>query len=167
MTLLATSSARILTMSRAEFDAGFGKPNLAGGLCGYTREADTRTVLTLLVYARPWRVLEIGTALGHMTANLTRWTADDAEIHTIDMLQGIHSPVPWVKVREAIESLGFNEPVAHIEGTEVAFLRKQAGQAETSTGNAGNGQEGQETAGARNTSPQGVQEEYGHRWRRG
>ena len=37
-----------------------------------------------------------------------------------------NSPVPWVKVREAIERLGFPEPVVHVEGTEVAFLRKQA-----------------------------------------
>ena len=35
------------------------------------------------------------------------------------------SPVPWVKVREAIERAGFAEPVVHVEGTEVAFLRKQ------------------------------------------
>ena len=34
------------------------------------------------------------------------------------------SPVPWVKVREAIEASGFAEPVVHVEGTEVAFLRK-------------------------------------------
>ena len=37
-----------------------------------------------------------------------------------------NSPVPWVKVREAIEQLGFAEPVVHVEGTQVAFLRKQA-----------------------------------------
>ena len=37
-----------------------------------------------------------------------------------------NSPVPWVKVREAIEQLGVPEPVVHVEGTEVAFLRKQA-----------------------------------------
>jgi glycosyltransferase involved in cell wall biosynthesis/tetratricopeptide (TPR) repeat protein len=36
------------------------------------------------------------------------------------------SPVPWVKVREAIELIGFAEPVVHVEGTEVAFLRKGA-----------------------------------------
>ena len=212
MMSLAAASARILTMSRAEFDARFGTPSLGGALCGYTREADTRTVLTLLVHARPRRVLEVGTALGHMTANLTRWTGDDAEIYTIDIVQGMakaapgasaqqveipgrgdwgrfadhfgqahkvffitadtmrydfgrlapldfvfidgghdfehvqndsrksydalapggwlvwhdfNSPVPWVKVREAIEGMGFAEPVVHVEGTEVAFLRKR------------------------------------------
>jgi hypothetical protein len=34
------------------------------------------------------------------------------------------SPVPWVEVRPAIEAAGFAEPVVHVEGTEVAFLRK-------------------------------------------
>ncbi len=37
-----------------------------------------------------------------------------------------NSPVPWVKVREAIERLGLPDPVIHVGGTEVAFLRKQA-----------------------------------------
>jgi hypothetical protein len=32
-----------------------------------------------------------------------------------------NSPVPWVKVREAIERIGFAEQVVHIAGTEVAF----------------------------------------------
>ena len=38
-----------------------------------------------------------------------------------------NSPVPWVKVREAIERMGFAEPVVHVQGTEVAFLRKGDG----------------------------------------
>jgi predicted O-methyltransferase YrrM len=210
MMSLAAPSAPIQTMSRAEFDARFGTPNVDGALCGYTLEVDTRTVLTLLVHARPRRVLEVGTALG----DLTRWTTDDAQVFTIDIVQGMaraapgataqqvdvpgradwgrfadhfgrihkvffitadtmrydfgrlapldfvfidgehdlehmqndsrkaynalapggwlvwhdfNSPVPWVKVREAIEGLGFAEPVVHVEGTEVAFLRKQGG----------------------------------------
>ena len=35
-----------------------------------------------------------------------------------------NSPVAWVKVREAIERAEFAEVVVHVEGTEVAFLRK-------------------------------------------
>ena len=163
-------------------------------------------------HARPRRVLEVGTALGHMTANLTggrpttprssawassrAWPAapgaaeqqvegrtrgefgrfadhfgkahkalfitadsmryDFGRLAPLDFafIDGGHdlehalndsrkayealapggwlvwhdfnSPVPWVKVREAIERLGFAEPVVHVEGTEVAFLRKQA-----------------------------------------
>src|SRR5262249_26882803 len=75
--------------SRAEFASRFGSPDFANALCGYTREADTQAVLALLVHARPRRVLEVGTALGHMTANLTRWTLDDASIFTIDSVSGM------------------------------------------------------------------------------
>ena len=35
-----------------------------------------------------------------------------------------NSPVPWVQVREAVERIGFSEEVVHVQGTEVAFLRK-------------------------------------------
>src|SRR5271165_4113821 len=201
----------IVTVSRAEFVERFGCPDVRGAICGFTREDDTRVVLTLLMHARPRRVLEIGTGLGHMTANLTRWTGEDARVLTIDLVRGMsraapgaveqqvevpshadrgryanhfgmahkaffisadtmtydfgriapvdfafidgahdlehvlndsgkvyealapggwlvwhdfNSPVAWVKVREAIERAGFAEPVVHVEGTEVAFLRK-------------------------------------------
>jgi len=200
-------------MSRAEFTGRFGSPDVTGALCGYTLEADTHAVRTLLGNARPRRVLEVGTALGHMTANFTRWTLDDTQIFSLGIVQGMEtagpgareqqvedptradlgrfanhfgkahkvffitadstlydfgrlallefafidggddlehalndsfkayealepggwlvwhdfdSPAPWVKVREAIERVGFAEPVVHVEGTEVAFLRKQA-----------------------------------------
>ena len=180
-------------------------------LCGYTRAADTHAVLTLLAHAQPRRVLEVGTALGHMTANLTEWTPDDAHVFSLGIVRGMvargaaeqdneapsraelgrladhfgkahkayfiiadsmtydfgrlapldfvfidgghdlehalndtrrayeaikpggwlvwhdfNSPVAWVKVREAIERLGLPDPVIHVGGTEVAFLRKQA-----------------------------------------
>src|SRR5262245_41807913 len=208
-----SDASRMTRCSRAEFASRFGSPDVTNALCGYTREADTQAVLALLVHARPRRVLEVGTALGHMTANLTRWTLDDASIFTIDSVRGMtraaagaaeqqvempsradlghfadhfgkahkvffitadsmtydfgrlapldfafidgghdlehvlndsrktynalapggwlvwhdyNSAVPWVKVREAIERIGFAEPVVHVEGTEVAFLRKGA-----------------------------------------
>jgi hypothetical protein len=201
----------IRSLSRAEFAARFGNPQIRGALCGYTREADTRAVLTLLIHARPRRVLEVGTALGHMTANLTCWTPEDACIFTIDIVQGMaraapgaseqhgeipgrvdlgrfadhfghahkvffitadtmrydfgrlaplefafidgghdlehvtndsreadqalapggwlvwhdfDSTVPWVRVSEAIERIGFAEAVVQVEGTEIPFLRR-------------------------------------------
>ena len=51
-------------------------------------------MLTLLCHARPRRVLEIGTALGHMTANLTRWTDEEARVFTIDLVRGMPRAAP-------------------------------------------------------------------------
>src|SRR5262249_29865785 len=83
------SPPRILAMSRPGFAGRFGSPDVTRALCGYTLEGDTRAVLTLLEYARPRRVLEVGTALGHMTANFTRWTLDDAQIFSLGIVQGM------------------------------------------------------------------------------
>ena len=193
------------------------------------------------MHANPRRVLEVGTALGHMTANLTRWTSEDARVFTIDLVRGMSrvapgaveqqievpehadwgrfanhfgtahkaffitadtmtydfervapidfafvdgahdlehvlndsgkvyealapggwlvwhdfdSPVPWVKVREAIERAGFAEAVVHVEGTEVAFLRKgDAEQGGDGAGISGN-QSGVSVAGAESATSQ-------------
>ncbi len=205
------TATRIESMSWDEFRVQFGSPELSGALSGYTRADDTKAVLTILCHARPRRVLEVGTALGHMTANLTRWTPDDALVFTLDLVRDVarlapgaaeqevevrprsergrlanhfgtghkllfvtadsltydfgrlaplefafidgghdlehvlndsrkayealtpggwlvwhdfDSPQPWIKVRQAIETIGFAEPVMHVEGTEVAFLKK-------------------------------------------
>src|SRR5271166_1941027 len=91
---LPSIAARIVSMSRAEFAERFGCPDVRGALCGYTREDDTRVVLTLLLHARPQNVLEIGTGLGHMTANLTRWTGEDARVFTIDLVRGMSRAAP-------------------------------------------------------------------------
>ncbi len=243
MSTISVSSkpTRIGTMNRAEFAERFGCPDVCEALCGYTREDDTRAVLTLLVHARPRRVLEVGTALGHMTANLTRWTAGDAQVFTIDLVRGMsraapgaveqqvevpshedwghfayhfgtahkalfitadtmtydfgriapldfafidgahdlehvlndsrkvyealapggwlvwhdfNSPVPWVKVRAAIEGVGFTEPVVHVEGTEVAFLRKQEASPGTRGAGTFSGGSGVRVAGAESATPQ-------------
>ena len=59
-------------------------------------------MLTLLSHARPRRVLEIGTGPGHMTANLTRWTPDDARVCTIDLVRGMPRIAP-VAVEQQVE----------------------------------------------------------------
>ena len=89
MTSSTSVATRVLTMNRTEFTERFGSTDLTGALCGYTRKDDTGAVLTLLCHARPRRVLEIGTALGHMTANLTRWTDEEARIFTMDLIRGM------------------------------------------------------------------------------
>jgi len=87
-------------MRRAEFAGRFGSPDLADALCGYTREADTHVVLMLLACARPRRVLAVGTALEHMTANFTRWTLDDAQIFSLGIVQGIETASPGAREQQ-------------------------------------------------------------------
>ena len=82
-------ATRIVAMGREAFAGRFGDPDVSGTLCGYTRKADTRAVLATLVHARLPRVLEVGTAFGHMTANFTRWTPEDARVFTIDVVRGM------------------------------------------------------------------------------
>src|SRR5262249_22403609 len=69
---------RVAVVGREEFTARFGDPDTSRALCGYTPVQDTHVVLSLLTHVQPRRVLEVGTALGHMTANLTEWSPDDA-----------------------------------------------------------------------------------------
>jgi glycosyltransferase involved in cell wall biosynthesis/tetratricopeptide (TPR) repeat protein len=202
---------RLVTLTRDAFGLRFGTPDTAAALCGFTPAHDTHVVLALLAHARARRILEIGTASGQMTANLTAWSPADATIVSLGIVAGASSGaseqgyeippraeyarhadhfgtahkaffvtadsrsydfarlapldfayvdgghdfetvrsdsikcyealrtggclvwhdygsrVAWVKVREAIESLGFPEPLHHVAGTEVAFLFKGDG----------------------------------------
>ena len=94
MASAAASLTRVVTIGREKFLENIGNPDLSGALCGYTREHDTRAVLTLLCHAAPTRVLEIGTAFGHMTANLTRWTPRDGRIFSIGLVEGMARAAP-------------------------------------------------------------------------
>jgi glycosyltransferase involved in cell wall biosynthesis/tetratricopeptide (TPR) repeat protein len=69
-------------VSHEEFRRRFGGLDTARALCAYTNPADTNVVLTLLAQARPRRVLEVGTGLGHMTANLAEW-APEAAVYSL------------------------------------------------------------------------------------
>ena len=60
-----SAQTAIILLTRAQFAAQLGSPDLAAAVCGYTRKVDTVTVLTLLCHAHPRHELEIGTALGH------------------------------------------------------------------------------------------------------
>jgi len=91
-------------MSRAEFAGRFGSPDVTAALCGYTREADTHAVLSLLAYARPRRVLEVGTALVHMTVNFSRWTLDDAQTLSLGMVQGMETAAPGAREQQVEDS---------------------------------------------------------------
>ena len=91
---MPSSSTRVITMNQTELRSRFGSGDFGGALCGYTPHIDTQAVLTLLTHARPRRVLEIGTALGHMTANFTKWTIDDAQIFSLGLVRGMERTAP-------------------------------------------------------------------------
>ncbi len=204
---------RVVPLSAAAFARRFGAPDTRAALTAFTDPTDTHAVLALVARLRPRRVLEVGTAAGHMTANLTAWTPDDAAVYTLGVrgdrpprggaagqapevppaaafgreadhfglghkafliaadsraydlgrlapldfvfVDGGHdfatalsdsrkayaalrpggclawhdfgSPVPWVRVREAVEAADFPEPVYHVAGTRVAFLNQGGG----------------------------------------
>jgi hypothetical protein len=114
----------------------FGNPDLSGALYNDTREADARTVLTLLTHARPRRMLEVGTAPGHMRAYLARSTPGDARVFTTDLVRGMAQAAAGADEQqvEVPDRAGWgrfadrfglaDEEVVHVGGTEEAYLRK-------------------------------------------
>jgi SAM-dependent methyltransferase len=80
------------TLGPAAFRARFGSADDSRALLGYTNAADTHVVLSLLAHARPKRILEVGTALGHMTANLTEFSGDDAVVFTLGTTTDLDAP---------------------------------------------------------------------------
>jgi hypothetical protein len=91
---MPSSLTCVVTMNQAEFTSRFGSGDFGGALCSYTPHIDTHAVLTLLAHARPGRVLEIGTALGHMTANFPKWTIDDTQIFSMGTIRGMERTAP-------------------------------------------------------------------------
>ncbi|MCE9562617.1 MAG: glycosyltransferase, partial [Planctomycetes bacterium] len=77
---------RFVTLSRDEFTTRFGTIDASRALSGFTPPQDTVAVLTLVTRERPRRVLEIGTALGQMTANLTAFTPPDATVFSLGIV---------------------------------------------------------------------------------
>ena len=75
-----------MDLSREAFTARFGMPDVSRALSGFTPPHDTATVLALVSHLRPRRVLEIGTAAGHMTANLTAFTPPDAIVYSLGVV---------------------------------------------------------------------------------
>jgi glycosyltransferase involved in cell wall biosynthesis/tetratricopeptide (TPR) repeat protein len=77
------AGGRFVDLSGEDFAQRFGAPDTSAALSGYTPPSDTAIVLTLVLATRPRRLLEIGRALGHMTANLTAFSPEDAVVYSI------------------------------------------------------------------------------------
>jgi glycosyltransferase involved in cell wall biosynthesis/tetratricopeptide (TPR) repeat protein/predicted O-methyltransferase YrrM len=82
--------AAVRALPRADFHQRFGNPDTARAVHAFTPPQDTHVVLTLLAQARPRRILEVGTAAGHMTANLTEWSPPDAVIFSLGTVADLH-----------------------------------------------------------------------------
>src|SRR5258708_31774021 len=80
------------TLAAEAFQRSFGGGDFGRAVTGFTPAADTGVVLTLLAHARPQRVLEIGTAAGHMTANLTEWSPEDAQVFSLGVVRDLNVP---------------------------------------------------------------------------
>jgi glycosyltransferase involved in cell wall biosynthesis/tetratricopeptide (TPR) repeat protein/predicted O-methyltransferase YrrM len=78
--------SRFVELSREAFTSRFGSVDTSRSLAGFTPPHDTAAVLSLVAYQRPRRVLEIGTAAGHMTANLTAFTPADAVVYSMGIV---------------------------------------------------------------------------------
>jgi len=59
---------------------------------GFTKPVDTQAVLTLPQHAQAQRILEIGTAAGHMTANLSEWSPADAQVFSLGVINDLGIP---------------------------------------------------------------------------
>ncbi|MBI5155801.1 ATP-binding cassette domain-containing protein [Candidatus Peregrinibacteria bacterium] len=85
-------AAAFEVVSVPDFHRTYGMFNFSEAIHGLTPANDTQVILTLLMHTRPQRILEIGTATGHMTANLTQWSRDDAHIFTIGAVDDLGIP---------------------------------------------------------------------------
>src|SRR5205085_3337226 len=79
----ASSSLNVERLTEQDFAERYGSPDTARAIHSFTPAHDTHAVLALLAHCKPLKVLEIGTAAGHMTANLTEWSPEDATVYTI------------------------------------------------------------------------------------
>ncbi|VTR91657.1 family 2 glycosyl transferase : Glycosyl transferase OS=Singulisphaera acidiphila (strain ATCC BAA-1392 / DSM 18658 / VKM B-2454 / MOB10) GN=Sinac_0358 PE=4 SV=1: Glyco_trans_1_2: Methyltransf_24: Glyco_transf_4: Glycos_transf_1: Glycos_transf_2: TPR_7: TPR_6: TPR_10 [Gemmata massiliana] len=79
-------ATRFVDLTAEQFAARFGDPDTSAALSGFTLPHDAHAVLALVAHLGARRILEIGTAAGHMTANLTAFTPPDAVVYSIGLV---------------------------------------------------------------------------------
>jgi tetratricopeptide (TPR) repeat protein/predicted O-methyltransferase YrrM len=80
---------KLHTIDRDEFHRTYGRLDTRRAIYGFTLQDDTNVILTLLAYQKPERILEIGTAAGHMTANFSEWSPENAVVFSLGTVIGI------------------------------------------------------------------------------
>jgi hypothetical protein len=111
------------SISSDDFRKRYGVVDDGRAIHGFTRVRDTQVVLALLVHHRPRRILEIGTAAGHMTANLSEWSADDAQVFSIGVIAGRADSAPVEQRPEDPPEAGFGKQANHFgKGHKVTLI---------------------------------------------
>jgi glycosyltransferase involved in cell wall biosynthesis len=82
----------VIPLSPGEFAARFGNPDTSAALSGFTPAHDTHVVLALVAALAPLRLLEVGTAAGHMTANLSAFAPPDAVVFSLGLVGDDRAP---------------------------------------------------------------------------
>src|SRR5437016_5265344 len=80
---------KLHTIDRDEFHCTYGRLDTRRAIYGFTLQDDTNVILTLLAHEKPERILEIGTAAGHMTANFSEWSPENAVVFSLGTVIGI------------------------------------------------------------------------------
>jgi SAM-dependent methyltransferase len=119
-----TPAREIKPISPEQFREQFGLLDTSSALHWLTVPADTQVVLSLLHFARPDRILEIGTAAGHMTANFTNWSGDQARVYSLGITATMRSSSgPYQNHEDPPEDL-FGKHAGHFgKGDKVTLLR--------------------------------------------
>lgn len=81
-------------LSREELDAQGGGWDGGAPLVGWTQRPDTEVILQLLRWRNPKVIVEVGTCLGHITANLCHFSSEEAQVFTIDICAEMGIPIP-------------------------------------------------------------------------
>jgi tetratricopeptide (TPR) repeat protein/predicted O-methyltransferase YrrM len=113
---------RVERQSREAFASRFGAPDTAPALCRFTPPDDTHVILALVAALRPTRVLEIGTADGAMTANLTAWTPPGAVVYSLGLIGAPVSGGAGGQAREVPNRYGFAFHADHFGRADKAFF---------------------------------------------
>lgn len=101
----------VAALTRGEMDERYGRwPG--GPLCLGWTQPDTEVVMQLLLWKQPTVIVEIGAARGDMTANLVRYSPEQAWVYYVDICQEMRIAVPEAQIRSG-ERLPRKEVGAH------------------------------------------------------
>jgi tetratricopeptide (TPR) repeat protein len=118
----ATKPPSVLRMlSQADFHLRFGTLDTTRAIHSFTPPHDTQAVLTLLAHTQAQRILEIGTAAGHMTANLTEWSPPEAVVFSLGTVADLH-PATGPQSSENPPRAAFGRSAGHFGKADKIFF---------------------------------------------